>query len=154
MIRCKGLLSLYALTCFRLYIDPYYSVLLRQNYGKYRRLNTFFRIVSNSKDHTFYTSLLFLRSLNDDLEKSRIEMNTSTNNRRVNRTAVRVFTTANGYYRLQNLFLSLYFPHQLNNTNNIQGMRICEKFSFYHYLSFYALIMAEMTFLKVSLISF
>ena len=51
MIRCKGLLSLYALTCFRLYIDPYYSVLLRQNYGKYRRLNAFFRIVSNSKDH-------------------------------------------------------------------------------------------------------
>ena len=50
MIRCKGLLSLYALTCFRLYIDPYYSVLLRQNYGKYRRLNAFFRIVSTSKD--------------------------------------------------------------------------------------------------------
>ena len=32
MIRCKGLLNLYALTCLRLYIESYYSVLLRQNY--------------------------------------------------------------------------------------------------------------------------
>ena len=32
MIGCKGLLNLYALTCLRLYIDSYYSVLLRQNY--------------------------------------------------------------------------------------------------------------------------
>ena len=30
--RVKGLLNLYALTCLRLYIDSYYSVLLRQNY--------------------------------------------------------------------------------------------------------------------------
>ena len=41
-----------------------------------------------------------------------------------------------------------------HNTNNIQGMRICEKFSFCIYLSFYALIMAEMTIVKVSLLSF
>ena len=32
MIGCKGLLNLHALTCLRLYIDSYYSVLLRQNY--------------------------------------------------------------------------------------------------------------------------
>ena len=33
-------------------------------------------------------------------------------------------------------------------------MWICEEFSFCHYSSFYALIMAEMTIVKVSLLSF
>ena len=43
------LLSLYALTCFRLYIEPYYSVLLRQNYSKHKRLNAFFRTFQQAK---------------------------------------------------------------------------------------------------------
>ena len=51
MIECKGLLNLYALTCLRLYIDSYYSVLLRQNYlASTDVLIPFFIIVSTNKD--------------------------------------------------------------------------------------------------------
>ena len=65
-------MSLYALTCFSLYIDQHYSLLLRQNYRKYRRLSAFFRIVSTSKDRNGVEFISTLEGRNQKYEEPKI----------------------------------------------------------------------------------